>query len=287
MKNENTAKDFDGRSVYERTTAVFFDSNHVEDLNETVHQEFMGYGTAAHEFMNEKKVLMEMARTQSDQMRNSNIEVNRKIIFERALADSTSYLIVEEFDFHDADNGHHYSMRLTTILEETDGRWLVSHMHGSTPDSNIAGEEALPMEGLRRKNRELEKKIKEGIREAELEAALERIRSSSLAMQKPDDLGDVVSVLFEQMQELSVDMGFASVSIFIFEVGTWDFTQWLPLPDGVASLHVPYIDHPISSDLFDARESGTDYFEKVYSVEEKNAWAEKGFELTDYKNLPG
>ena len=286
MKPGKTSKNFEGRSVYERMTAVFFDSNPVEDLNETVHQEFMGYGTAAHEFMNEKKVLMEMARTQSDQMRNSNIEVNRKIIFERALADSTSYLIVEEFDFHDADNGHHYSMRLTTILEETDGRWLVSHMHGSTPDSNIAEEEALPMEGLRRKNRELEKKIKEGIREAELEAALERIRSSSLAMQKPDDLGDVVSVLFEQMQELSVDMSFASVSIFIFEEGAREFTQWLPLPDGVTSLYVPYIDHPISSDLFDARESGTDYFEKVYSVEEKNSWVKKGFEATDYKKLP-
>ena len=95
MKPGKTAKDFEGRSVYERMTAVFFDSNPVEDLNETVHQEFMGYGTAAHEFMNEKKVLMEMARTQSDQIRNSNIEINRKIIFEKALADSTSYLIVE------------------------------------------------------------------------------------------------------------------------------------------------------------------------------------------------
>jgi signal transduction histidine kinase len=286
MKPGKTSKDFEGRSVYERMTAVFFDSNPVEDLNETVHQEFMGYGTAAHEFMNEKKVLIEMARTQSDQIRNSNIEVNRKIIFERALADSTSYLIVEEFDFHDVDNGHHYSMRLSTILEKTDGRWLVSHMHGSTPDSNIAEEEALPMEGLRRKNRELEEKIKEGIREAELEAALERIRSSSLAMRKPDDLRDVVTVLFEQMQELSVDMSFASVSIFIFKKGTRDFTQWLPLPDGVTSLHIPYIDHPITSDLFDARESGAGYFEKVYSVAEKNVWLEKGFDLTDYKNLP-
>ena len=473
MKTGKKAKEFEGRSVYDRMTAVFFDANPVEDLNEIVHGDFMGYGTAAHEFFNAKKALMEMARTQSDQLRNSNIEFNRKLVHERSLADGASYLIVEEFDFHDIDNGHHYCMRLSTILEKTDDKWLVTHMHGSTPDSNIAEEEALPMEGLRRKNRELEKKIKEGIREAELEAALERIRartmgmqkstelkdvvkvifdqlaqlninaehagivvdyefgkdwhfwvaekqdipakitvpyldlvwdkqfteakkegnpfftsqlnfdeknsfynqllphieglteeakdfylscpglaistviekdiglyienfsgtpysdgendilkrfgkvfqqaytrfldlkkaeaqtreaqietalerirSSSLAMHKTDDLRDVVSVLFEQMQELSVDMGFASVSIFIFEEWSRDFVQWLPLPDGAASLHVPYIDHPISSDLFDALESGADYFEKVYTAEEKNAWLEKGFENTDYKNLP-
>jgi len=123
-------------------------------------------------------------------------------------------------------------------------------------------------------------------REAQIEATLERIRAKSLAMHKTDDLGDVVSVLFEQMQELSVDMGFASVSIFIFEEGSRDIYQWIQLPDGVASLHVPYFEHPILSDLFDAKTDGAEYFSKIYTVEEKNSWVEKGLELTDYKNLP-
>ena len=123
-------------------------------------------------------------------------------------------------------------------------------------------------------------------REAKIEAALERIRSKSLAMYKTDDLRDVVSVLFEQMQGLSVDMGFASVSIFIFEEGSRNIKQWLHMPDGVTSLSVPYFDHPILSDLFDARDNGADYFAKVYTLEEKNSWIEIGFELTDYKDLP-
>ncbi len=123
-------------------------------------------------------------------------------------------------------------------------------------------------------------------REAQIEAVLERIRSKSLAMYKTDDLGDVVSVLFEQMQLLSVDMGFASVSIFIFEEGSRDIYQWIQLPDRVASLRVPYFEHPISSNLFDAKDAGADYFSKIYTVDEKNSWLEKGLELTDYKNLP-
>ena len=97
---------------------------------------------------------------------------------------------------------------------------------------------------------------------------------------------DVVSVLFEQMQGLSVDMGFASVSIFIFEEGSRNFNQWIQLPDDVMSLRVPYFEHPINFDLFDAKVGGADYFAKVYTVEEKNSWLEKGFVLTDYKNLP-
>jgi signal transduction histidine kinase len=123
-------------------------------------------------------------------------------------------------------------------------------------------------------------------REAKIEAALERIRSRSLAMFKTDDLRNVVTVLFEQMQGLSVDMDFASVSIFIFKEGKRNLDQWIQLPAGVASLHVPYFEHPILSDLFDAKESGADYFAKVYTLEEKNSWVAKGFELTDYKNLP-
>ena len=123
-------------------------------------------------------------------------------------------------------------------------------------------------------------------RESQIEAALEKIRSHSLAMHKTDDLEHVVSVLFEQMQGLSIDMGFTSVSIFIFEEGSRNFYQWIQLPDKVMALSVPYFEHPISSDLFDAKESGADYLAKIYTVDEKNSWVEKGFELTDYKNLP-
>jgi len=123
-------------------------------------------------------------------------------------------------------------------------------------------------------------------REAQIEAALEKIRSSSLAMHKTDDLGDVVSVLFEQLQRLDVDMDFGSVSIFVFQEDSRDLTQWIQLPEEVVPISVPYFEHPILSDFFDAKEQNKDYFEKVYTVEEKNSWAEMGFEFTDYKNLP-
>ncbi|WP_367182809.1 ATP-binding protein [Algoriphagus sp.] len=130
------------------------------------------------------------------------------------------------------------------------------------------------------------KKAEEQAREAQIETVLERIRSKSLAMYKTDDLGEVVKVVFEQMQGLSADMGFASVSIFIFQEGSRDIRQWIPISDGVSSLSIPYFDHPISSDLFDNKDNGADYFAKVYTFEEKNTWLKNGFEQTDYKHLP-
>jgi signal transduction histidine kinase len=123
-------------------------------------------------------------------------------------------------------------------------------------------------------------------REAQIESALEKIRSSSLAMYRTDDLSDVVTVLFEQMQGLHVDMDFGSVSIFIFKENSKNLTQWIQLPNGVESVSVPYFDHPILSDLHEALENRKDYFSKIYKVEQKNSWIEKGFELTDYKYLP-
>jgi signal transduction histidine kinase len=76
------------------------------------------------------------------------------------------------------------------------------------------------------------------------------------------------------------------VSIFVFQEDSRDLTQWIQLPEEVVPISVPYFEHPILSDFFDAKEQNKDYFEKVYTVEEKNSWAEMGFEFTDYKNLP-
>ena len=130
------------------------------------------------------------------------------------------------------------------------------------------------------------KKAESQAREAQIEVALERIRAASLAMHKTEDLKEVVKVLFEEMQGLSVEMGFGSVSIYIFSEGTRNIDQWIALNGSVELLHVPYFEHPILSEIFKAKKRGDDFFAEVFPVEIKNSWTEKGFEITDYKYLP-
>ncbi len=204
MKKAAQQNDFEGRLIYERMIEVLLSYKPVEDLKETVHLNFLGYGTAAHEFFENRKHLMKMAETQAEQMRHQHIEITRKPIVERMLGKGTTYLIVEEFELYMEDQNHRIPLRLSTLLERIDEKWLITHFHGSTPDTNIAEDEALPEEGLRKKNEALEAKIKERTRDLEIEAALERVRARTMAMQRSEDLQDTALLLFQQVEGLGV-----------------------------------------------------------------------------------
>ncbi len=131
------------------------------------------------------------------------------------------------------------------------------------------------------------KAVEEKNRELEIESALEEVRSRSLAMHKTGELQDVVSVVFEKLQELEFVMD-AGAIIFTFTEGSRDVVQWIADPGkSVASRFVtPFIDHPIPADLWRAKEGGKDFFAKIYSFEEKNIFFKAAFELSEYKFLP-
>src|SRR6056297_1379225 len=55
-------------------------------------------------------------------------------------------------------------------------------------------------------------------REAQIEASLERVRTASLAMHKSDELLEVVTVLFEQINETGIDLanaGATAINVFV------------------------------------------------------------------------
>ncbi|HEV7779716.1 MAG TPA: tetratricopeptide repeat protein, partial [Chitinophagaceae bacterium] len=125
------------------------------------------------------------------------------------------------------------------------------------------------------------------IREARIEAALEKVRSSSLAMHKSDELKNVVKVVFENFQSLGLK-NIDSVNINIFHGGSKDFDLWLAAPgqDYTRNFRLPYLDHPIANDFFKARENGETLHQKVYAHAIKNAYFGYMFEHSDNKNLP-
>src|SRR6185312_12335012 len=84
-------------------------------------------------------------------------------------------------------------------------------------------------------------------REAQMEAALEKVRSRSLAMHKSDELKDVVAVVLEKLQEVGITMLKRSAIILEIEKGSKDFIQWVASPRQSSSLRLrtPYFDNII------------------------------------------
>jgi signal transduction histidine kinase len=126
-------------------------------------------------------------------------------------------------------------------------------------------------------------------REAQIEAALEKVRSRSLAMHKSDEIKDVVAMVMEKMTELNIEIN-GGVSLVTFTPGSKDFHHWFANPGQISaplSMHLPYFDNLIFNDCIDAKEKEMELFAKVYSFEEKIEFFGYAFEQPEFKkNTP-
>ncbi len=124
-------------------------------------------------------------------------------------------------------------------------------------------------------------------REAQIEAALEKVRSRSLAMHKSDEIGEVVWTVVEKMKELNIELG--GISIVTFIPGSKDLLHWYVNPEQAgnsSTMRMPYFDNLILNDTVDAREKGMELLVKIYSKEEKNDYFNAAVENSDFKYFP-
>jgi signal transduction histidine kinase/ketosteroid isomerase-like protein len=125
-------------------------------------------------------------------------------------------------------------------------------------------------------------------REAQIEAALEKVRSRSLAMHKPDELQEVVAVVAEKLKELGVIFDAGGVILCTYFPHNKDVVHWIAVDDFSTSgrFFVPYFENPIFSEAWDSKIRGDAYFAKEFSVEAKNHFFEYAFAHSDYKKFP-
>ena len=128
-------------------------------------------------------------------------------------------------------------------------------------------------------------KAEEQARESKIEAALETVRSRSLAMHNSDEIKDVVLMVMEKMNELNIEMN-GGVSLATYVPDSNDLIHWYVNPDhvdGPVTMHLPYFENVLFSDFIEARISGKEILHVVYSFEEKNKYFEYAFENSDFK----
>ena len=115
-------------------------------------------------------------------------------------------------------------------------------------------------------------------REAKIEAALERVRSRTMGMQKSEELKDVIQVVYEQFVHLNI--GVEHTGFIMDYKERYDMHIWLADPNKVPfQITIPYFDSPHWNSFIEAKDKGLDFFANHLSFEEKNKFYQDLFKL--------
>jgi signal transduction histidine kinase len=129
-------------------------------------------------------------------------------------------------------------------------------------------------------------------REAQIEVALEKVRSTSLAMHKAEELRNVVAVVFQKLKELGLSFDVAGIQLFTEH--SKDIVQWVAAPDLLATpilAYLPFVEKDVLEsevlkDFWEAKEMGKSSFNKNYSFVEKNKFFEYAARYNDFNTIP-
>ena len=115
-------------------------------------------------------------------------------------------------------------------------------------------------------------------REAQIEAALERVRSRTMGMQKSEELKEIIQVVYEQFVHLNILIEHTG---FIMDYKARDdMNIWLADKHEVPSeVTIPYFDCAHWNSFNEAKEKGIDFFANHLAFEEKNRFYQDLFKL--------
>jgi len=124
-------------------------------------------------------------------------------------------------------------------------------------------------------------------REAQIETALEKVRSRSLAMHKSEELGEVITVVVEKLKDLGFFVG-DGIALITFSKGSKDLVEWMTNPGFASAIHfnLPHFDHPVLNNLWEAKERGEVFNFTRFSAEENKSFLDHIFEHSDFKHTP-
>ena len=168
-------------------------------------------------------------------------------------------------------------LRLSSLLEKTGNGWRILHQHGSYPDSKTNEGETFAFDSIQAENKKLRDSIKSRTlelerknRELEIEAALERVRSRMMAMQKTDDLQDVINKVYHQLKRLNIPISGGAYVIVNKDVADgYSFWGASAHADYMQRASVVRLERPIFTNIIDQIKNDTGFFAEEHSYEEK------------------
>jgi signal transduction histidine kinase/ketosteroid isomerase-like protein len=195
---------------------------------------------------------------------------------------------------NDEDRTYYGRFRLSSVMQKKKEGWRFIYQHFSMPDSKSDEGDSIGFDKVNAENIELKEAIKRRTidlenknRELEVEAALERVRARSSAMHSSDELGEVIALIFDILDEFNISVN-DGVALITFNEDNKDLNEWMANPgfSKAMNFHLPYFDHPVLSNLWDAKNRGDDILIERYSAEESRSFLNHIFEHSDFKHTP-
>ena len=198
--------------------------------------DFSIFGSANGEVFFNKQQAVGFYTDTADQMKGK-IDLRNRDISVQAI-DSRSVVVREQSDVY-ALIGTRWTFyghcRISCVLKHTDKGWKAVHQHASLPDHRTEEGEQIAAEKIEKENLELKEAVQRRTvelhaknRELEIEAAVERVRAQSMAMQQTNDIAKVNQEIFTQISKLNID-GFTGVAIYLVDeqgmVTVWDLSS--------------------------------------------------------------
>jgi signal transduction histidine kinase len=95
-------------------------------------------------------------------------------------------------------------------------------------------------------------------RESQIEAALERVRSRTMGMQRSEELGDVAAVLFKELNQLVDNLW--TCGFVLCEEGRNEDEWWLSDENGfIPAFYLPNVGDEAHANIYNAWKNGADY----------------------------
>ncbi len=124
-------------------------------------------------------------------------------------------------------------------------------------------------------------------REAQIEAALERIRAQSMAMHKSEELVQVVKLIDKEIAGLGIMVDNSNIITDISEPGQ-GVNNWIAIKgqNYLEKFHIPYLEHPVTTKFYHAIKKGVNYYSDKYSKSDKDKYFKLLFKYSDFRKAP-
>lgn len=252
--------------------------NGLGDIAGIVDEQLMGFGSTLDEKVLSLDALLQLLRIQKAQGEGMNLRWEIKPLRHYTSADENTAIFADELFLQAGVGNETVEMyfRFSVVLVYQKNKWVVMHWHGSKPENVESEKDTFGIETWKEKAVALEKLVAERTtdlvlknRELEIETALERVRSRSMAMHKSEELKEVIQVVYEQFIQLNINI--EHTGFIIDYTDKEDMHIWLADKfESPFEITIPYFDSPHWNSFLDAKKRGKHFFSNLLSFEVKN-----------------